>query len=82
MVCGESRQLTTVSQQVSSTSMDPLLFYGYFVVVFVVLFMSFRVWLEMMCTKTIEDEESEEEYAVLSDEDDPEYRMNMIMTEV
>ena len=58
------------------------LFYLYFVVVFVVLCGLFRVWLEMMCTKPTEAEESEEEYAVLSDEEDPEYRMAAMMTEV
>ena len=60
--------------------MDPLLTYGYLVVVIVVLLCLIGVWLEMMVTKPINDEE--EGFAVLSDEDDPEQKMNAILTEV
>ena len=60
--------------------MDPLLTYGYLVVVIVVLLCLIGVWLEMMVTKPINDEE--EGCAVLSDEDDPEQKMNAILTEV
>ena len=60
--------------------MDPLLTYGYLVVVIVVLLCLIGVWLEMMVTKPINDEE--EVCAVLSDEDDPEQKMNAILTEV
>ena len=60
--------------------MDPLLTYGYLVVVIVVLWCLIGVWLEMMVTKPINDEEKG--FEVLSDEDDPEQKMNAILTEV